>query len=120
MFWYILSVVSVLFIVGGLFWSYNGGDIFPGILVITGSIALFISILTIPMSTVENKVAIQTFKDQKQYIENVKSENPIEDAALTQKKIEYNQWLFNKQNFYRNYQFFSLMSPEILYLEPIQ
>lgn len=120
MFWIILLVLSVVVLIVGIIFAIVGFDIAPVLMIATGLTGVLILGLVIPGTIIENNNLIEVFKNQKQYIENVKSDNPVEDAALTQKKIEYNDWLFTEQNFYKNYQFFTLMPSEILYLEPIQ
>ena len=120
MFWITLLVLCIVFLIVGIVLAVMGFELTPIFLIAIGLTGAMVFGLGVPITVVSNNNAISTFKDQKQYIENVKSDNPIEDAALTQKKIEYNDWLFKEQNFYKNYQMFSLMPPEILYLEPIQ
>lgn len=120
MFWIIVLVLCVLLVILGIVFAVMGFELAPILMIAIGLTGVLILGLTIPGTIIENNNLIEVFKNQKQYIESVKSDNPIEDAALTQKKIEYNDWLFKEQNFYKNYQMFSLMPPEILYLEPIQ
>ena len=60
------------------------------------------------------------FKQQSAYIEFHESKNPVEDAALTQKKIELNDWLYYAQFNKNTFGIFSLYPEEVLDLEPIQ
>lgn len=120
MFWITLLVLCIVFLIVGIVLAVVGFELAPILMIAIGLTGTLIFGLGVPTTIVSNNNDISIFKDQKQYIENVKSDNPIEDAALTQKKIEYNDWLFKEQNFYKNYQIFSLMPSEILYLEPIQ
>ena len=120
MFWIILLIICIFLVVLGIVFAVMGFELGPMLMIATGLTGVLILSLVVPGTIIENKNLIEVFKNQKQYIENVKSDNSIEDAALTQKKIEYNDWLFKEQNFYKNYQMFSLMPSEILYLEPIQ
>lgn len=120
MFWITLLILSIILLIVGIVLAVVGFELTPILMIAIGLTGTLVFGLGVPTTIVSNNNAISVFKDQKQYIENVKSDNPVEDAALTQKKIEYNYWLFKEQNFYKNYQMFSLMPPEILYLEPIQ
>jgi hypothetical protein len=66
------------------------------------------------------KIQIGEFQSQKAYIESHISKDPLEDATITNKKIEMNSWLFNSQQHQRNYGIFTFYPESIWDLEPIQ
>lgn len=80
-------------------------------------IALLLVCILAPLG---NKKSIAIYEQQKTYCETHIPDNEIEDAALTQTKIELNGWLYNAQYMKENYPFFSFMPDEVLDLEPIE
>lgn len=64
--------------------------------------------------------SVSVYKSQMVYMETHVTKNEIEDAALTQKKVELNAWLFSAQYSKKNLGNFSLYPNEVLELEPIQ
>ena len=60
------------------------------------------------------------FAQQKAYIESHVAENAVEDAALTTKKIELNDWLFAAQYSKAHYGSWSLYPDAVMDLEPIE
>ena len=122
MFWYIGAIISVILLVVGIILvnkSYNF-ETFGFILAFASGTFLLIAVLVIPLGTVIDKQAVNKFTRQKEYIENHISESDIEDAALTTKKIELNDWLYDAQYSKTNYAIFSFYQDEILEFEPIQ
>ena len=63
---------------------------------------------------------INNFSRQKIYIETHIPKNDIEDAALTQTKIELNNWLYNTQFMKEKFNAWSLYPDSIIDFEPIQ
>lgn len=68
----------------------------------------------------ENTRDTSIFKSQSQYFETHQPNIEIEDAALTQKKIEINTWLYKAQWNKEQFKMFSLYPNEVLELQPIQ
>lgn len=62
---------------------------------------------------------VAVFEEQKQYIETHIPKSEIEDAALTTKKIELNEWLYLAQYKQAEFGGFSFYGEEIQELEPI-
>ena len=120
MFWIAILIICIISLVLGIVLGIMGVELTSVLMIAIGLTGVLILGFTIPGTIMDNNKSIEVFKNQKQYIENAKSDNPVEDAAITQKKIEYNDWLFSEQAYYKNYRAFSLMPSEILYLEPIQ
>jgi predicted PurR-regulated permease PerM len=80
--------------------------------VVSGSLLIFE-----PIATDQD---ISVFKQQKQYIENHQVADPVENAAITTKKIEQNQWLFTAKWAEDKWGIFSFYPNNIQDLEPIQ
>lgn len=63
---------------------------------------------------------INNFEQQKAYIETHAPASTIEDAAITSKKVELNEWLYNAQFSKQRYGGWSMYSGKVLELEPIE
>ena len=115
---------TVLFFVGVLL-IWIGPDEYDGeFLQMSGLLLSFISIIALivvlAIGLIDNPQEINNYKQQSAYIETHTPENAIEDAALTTKKIELNDWLFNVQFNKQRFGIFSLYTDEVLDLQPIQ
>lgn len=77
-------------------------------------------IITIPTITLICPQRINTFEQQKAYIETHIPKNDIEDAAITSKKVELNEWLYKAQFNKKNLGGWSMYSGKVLELEPIE
>ena len=84
------------------------------------SVALVVFIVC-PIIKVTYDKKISVFIQQKYYIEEVAPNFPETDNyALTMKKIELNQWLYEAQFKVKHYKVFTLYSDEVLKLEEIK
>ena len=122
MFWIILLVaLTVLAVVSGFFASrpYTEEEPFVVGCIASTLIAIAIGLCVIRIS-ITNNSNLNQFQQQKEYIENHQPTGTYDDAAITTKKIEYNEWLFNAQYRYENYWFFTLIPQGVMDLEPIQ
>lgn len=81
------------------------------------AVILFFSITTIFFM---NPKEISVFEQQKAYIETHIPKNDIEDAAITSKKVELNEWLYKAQFSKKNLGGWSMYSDKVLELEPIE
>lgn len=73
-----------------------------------------------PMMRISNNSDCSVFAQQKAYIESHIAEIAVEDAALTAKKIELNDWLFEAQYSKARYGSWSLYPDAVMDLEPIE
>lgn len=80
-------------------------------------VALLISILGIFFISPKE---ISVFEQQKAYIETHVPESNIEDAAITSKKVELNEWLYKAQFNKKSLGGWSMYSDKVLELEPIE
>ena len=124
MFWWILLGVGValtiMFIVFAIIDLGCNGGFFWVLVLLIGLVTLIMGLCLIVIS-IENKKAVEEFKRQKYYIEVTAKELPTTDNyALTMKRIELNEWLYNAQYSYENYKFFTLYTSEVMELEEIR
>ena len=125
MFWYVLMIVCLVLTAGGVIWhivaevssKYIDDGIPVGIATISG-IILFLLIIIIPIVKISDNQFIATFKQQKTYIES--QDNSTQNIALTTKKIEYNQKLYDAQYEYNKFKIFTLYDKEIMELNEIR
>lgn len=83
------------------------------IAVVTAAVAILVGVLKTPQS-------INNFNRQKAYIEMHEAKNAVEDAALTSKKIELNEWLYDAQCSKSRFGSWSFYPDSIFDLEPIE
>jgi hypothetical protein len=88
--------------------------------VIIGTAAIFITILLMICVPIDNQKQLNTFIVQKEYIENYEPTSEYDTAAIINKKIELNQWLYDVQYTKEHYPICSFYGDEILDLEPIK
>ena len=85
-----------------------------------GIIIVMLSILVILFGVLQVPQSINNFTKQKAYIETHEAKNPVEDAALTSKKIELNEWLYDAQCSKSRFGSWSFYPESIFELEPIE
>lgn len=130
MFWWILlGIGAIVMIVGIILWIVGANSNrfcdnkeYAGIaLTFVGVLFTTIMACICLICPVGYKREIETFKKQKEYIETVAPTLPSTDNfALTQKRIELNQWLYDAQYSKENHPLFSLYPDEVLELEEIK
>lgn len=113
MFWIIFLVV--LIVICAIFWKISGDNDY-GLCILVCSILLGLSVGALYTANQQ----IYVFQEQKAYIESHISDNALEDAALTQKKVELNDWLYNVQYNEERLGIFIPYPKTVLDLEPIQ
>lgn len=128
MFWWILlGLFGVMLIVGIILLIVDAKSLTVDcgtagfVLTLSGSLFLIVFAMVIFAISASNNTDISTFIRQKEYFETVVPTLPDPDNyALTQKKIELNEWLYEAQYEKKYYSFFSLYSDKILELTEIQ
>lgn len=88
-------------------------EIIAIIAVVTAGVVILVGVLETPQS-------INNFNRQKAYIEMHEAKNAVEDAALTSKKIELNEWLYDAQCSKSRFGSWSFYPDSIFDLEPIE
>lgn len=96
-------------------WDYVGA-----ICIAVGFAATLVaSTFLIVVPIVGNK-ELSNFLSQKEYIESYEPSSEYDNAAITNKKIELNEWLYSAQYTKEHYPIFSFYGDEILDIEPIK
>lgn len=83
-------------------------------------IAIVTAVVVILVGVLETPQSINNFNRQKAYIEMHEAKNAVEDAALTSKKIELNEWLYDAQCRKSRFGSWSVYPESIFELEPIE
>jgi hypothetical protein len=101
---------------------YYSSDIeFAGSLcLIFSALMLFISLGMLIFCPIDCNKALNNFIIQKEYIENYEPTSEYDTAAIINKKIELNEWLYSAQYEKQHYPICSFYGDEILELEPIK
>ncbi len=121
MFWWILTIILGLAMIGGILWQiFSCCDMAGGVLAALTGIAFIILLFVCIFQPVSCEGSVYVFKEQKEFYEEHITDNKLEDVALTQIKIEQNNWLYSAQFMKKNYPFFSFQPDEVLELEPIE
>ena len=91
---------------------------------IAGGILAVLIAVGFPVSYIKDKQDIAIYKQQKTYIEEVLDTTDIpdyENYSLTLKRIELNEWLYERQYAYEHYSpWWEFVPDEIMELEPIK
>lgn len=117
-----LLIVSALFLCLSIYFitKANCSDwlyLMSRITAILAAVTLFIS--TLAFFFIGPK-EIVVFEQQKAYIETHIPKSDIEDAAITSKKVELNDWLYEAQFSKKIFGGWSEYSDKVLELEPIE
>lgn len=118
--WIVVIVVGLSVAVVS-YWLWDEKDFELGLLMGTiGITAVVTAIVIILVGVLETPQSINNFTRQKAYIEMHEAKNAVEDAALTSKKIELNEWLYDAQCIKSRFGSWSFYPDSIFDLEPIQ
>lgn len=94
-------IVIVVGIIGICVLHWLDGKIGPSLCLLAVEaifiIAVVAAVMVILVGVLETPQSINNFNRQKAYIEMHEAKNAVEDAALTSKKIELNEWLYDAQ-----------------------
>ena len=121
--WIIVIVGAIAAIVGGII-AYIQRHDYCGVIgpvsLILGCICVLISMTLLICCTIEANQELNAFVSQKEYIENYEPTSEYDSAAILSKKIELNEWLYEKQYVRANRPICSFYGDEILKLTPIK
>lgn len=113
LFWTLVTLVPIVGVV--IFFIFNDETEIACICLV------FLLFVPIPIAAgIDQRINTRVFQEQKAYIETYTPEDPLENAALTTKRVELNEWLFNAQIRRGTFGFASLYPEEVLELEPIK
>lgn len=118
--WIILDVALVVVCVVAFVLECRESYVWTLFVGIIAAVAAAVILICCPIVRVSNNSECGVFAQQKAYIESHVAENDVEDAALTAKKIELNEWLFAAQYSKARYGSWSLYPDAVMDLEPIE
>ena len=121
--WLILGVVSAVIALFAIVYMWRTYAPYDELFFVDGCIALVVAAFCIPIYFIGSISASQNigqFEQQKQYIEAHVASNAVEDAALTNKKVELNEWLYDAQWSRKNLRDWSFYPESILGETPIR
>ena len=118
--WIIVLIVSSIAIGVSVRASIKNDSDFGFFAGLVGILASVISLMVILAGVLQTPQSINNFTKQKSYIEMHEAKNAVEDAALTSKKIELNEWLYDAQCSKSRFGGWSFYPDSIFDLEPIE
>lgn len=118
--WIIVLIVSIIATGISVWASIEKCSDFGFLGGLVGIFALVLSLVVILVGVLQTPQSINNFTKQKTYIEMHEAKNAVEDAALTSKKIELNEWLYDAQCSKSRFGGWSFYPDSIFDLEPIQ
>jgi len=95
--WYIVLAVLVLIGTAAAIYERNNCDDWCIPVCIAAFTLAVLMLFLLPIMAIETKADVALYERQKAYIENHVPVDPIENAAIINKKIELNEWLFTAQ-----------------------
>ena len=124
----IIFITSVLMIIAGAIimrktygnWDLDWLNNLSFALLVLGIIAFFISGLLLIILPISCQQELDLFLNQSEYLENYSSTTEYDLAAIANKKIELNDWLYRVQYTKKHYPICSFFGYEILELQPIK
>ncbi len=121
MWWVVLGVLVVASVVFFAVNHYrNTWEEWPVACGATSCILAMVVLLTCIVGSLSTSIKIDRFERAKAYVETRLPGDPLEDVALTNKKIELNEWLFDAQARKTTYGTWSFYPESVLELEPIK
>ena len=118
--WVIVLVASIIAASVSVRASIKNDSDFGFFVGLISILASIVSVAIILVGVLQTPQSISNFTKQKSYIEMLEAKNAVEDAALTSKKIELNEWLYDAQCSKSRFGGWSFYPDSIFDLEPIE
>jgi hypothetical protein len=118
--WFVLVGLIILSVAGGVICCKTYFEFTGGLTSVVGGLAALIVLLACIVQSVSVPKEMAQFSRQKQYIESHVVADAVENAALTSKKIELNEWLYSAQYKNENWGGWSFYPDSVQDLTPIQ
>lgn len=115
----VIAVIIFVLSVIGFRLSDQYDEFFCAVVCISCIVAIFSGAIYL-CGSINVQKEIAKFEQQKQYIESHIANSAIEDAALTSKKIELNEWLYSVQWNCEHLGNWSLVPEYVMELEAIR
>lgn len=117
--WIILTVILLLLIPTGVLIAMKTQADLGAMLFAVGLTGALITGMIATVGSVGAPRKVNSFEQQKSYIESHIPEDSVENAALTSLKVELNKWLYDAQYSKNRFGNWSFYSDEIFDLQPI-
>lgn len=118
--WIILLLVSVVVMIASICFEQKTSRDWPVGVFLIGITVSIVCVCVFAIGKLQTPQEINAFTNQKDYIEAHETTNPVEDAALTAKKIDLNKWLYDAQCSKSRFGGWSFYPDSIFDLEPIE
>ncbi|MFA5323741.1 MAG: hypothetical protein WC373_13800 [Smithella sp.] len=118
--WFVLAGLIIFAVAGGIIACKTDYEFSGGLASALSGVATIVVLVACILQSVSVPKEIAQFNRQKQYIESHVVADSIENAALTSKKIELNDWLYSSQYKNANWGNWSFYPDSIQELTPIQ
>lgn len=89
------------------------------ICMMSGIVLTLVATTLLVVIPIDNNKDLANFLNQKEYIESYEPTSEYDTAAIANKKIELNEWLYSAQYTKEHYPICSFFDDEILDIEPI-
>ena len=119
----IILIAGIILLATGIIAIYKNKYDVPTIGIFataTGITCIIVSSVLLLVCPIDSRKELNMFIAQKEYIENYELTSEYDTAAIISKKIELNQWLYEKQYTKEHYPICSFYGDEILELTPIK
>lgn len=117
--WIIILVIAVVLFFVGVYISDNHTG-FGLFLVTVATVAIIFGVATMIASPVTASKSIAIYEKQYAYFNEYVTEDALDDAAITAKKIELNEWLYEAQWSRQRFGIFSFMPERVMELKLIE
>ena len=118
--WIIILIVSAAAVCVGCVLVFSMDLSKFGFLIIGGAVVFIVSLVLCLTMWIAVPQEIDRFERQRDYLATHEAASQVEDAALTAKKMELNDWLFTAQSCVIRLGGWSVYPDSVLSLEPIE
>lgn len=119
--WLILAILAFLVLLAGInLFEETTHDNIAFVMLLVGGVVSFVAIAFFAAGSIVSPREVNAFVQQKKYIESHAAVDAVENAALTNKKIELNEWLYNAQYSKQRFGGWSFYGDDIFDLTPIE
>ena len=118
--WVIITIVFALFLAFCIIYDANHyNDWAMPVAFVSGfAVVILVLVMLIQGLSISNEISV--FEKQSAYLQTHEVVDPVENAAITNKKIELNDWLYSAQWAKNKFGVFSMYPDSVWDLEPIQ
>jgi hypothetical protein len=118
--WYIMVGCFLIGVIGVIIQKSPKYDMMGFVTAVIGFIFALAVLIVCILKPITNQKELYTFVATKDYVESHQVVNPLENAALTNTKIELNAWLFKAQYNNKDWGGWSFYPDSVQDLTPIE